>query len=286
MKHNPFKIGVVVDSFRLATPRENVLAAKEAGAEGIQIYGCSKTFAPEILDAGARRAFREFLETQELTLSALCGDIGNFMDPAKNPERIARFKTIVDLAQDLGTNVVTSHIGVVDASAQIRAALLDACRELAQYAASKNITVAIETGPETADVLRTFLDDLATPGIGVNLDPANLVMVCRDDPVAAVGKLAPYIVHTHAKDGRNLHRCDPRVVYGAFDAGAYPDIEKDLGAPFVELPLGEGDVAWQPYLKALDAIGYRGFLTIEREEGDDRIGDITRGVRFLRALEI
>ena len=110
-------------------------------------------------------------------------------------------------------------------------------------------------------------------------------MVCRDDPVAAVATLAPYIVHTHAKDGRNLRPCDPEQVYAAFTDGTYPDLEKALGgSPFVELPLGEGDVAWKPYLAALSAIGYDGFLTIEREEGEDRYGDIAKGVKFLRSL--
>lgn len=281
-----FKIGVVVDSFRLP-PREGVLAAKAVGAEGIQIYGGSKTFAPELLDAAARREFRKFLDEQGLVLSALCGDIGNFMDPASNPARVARSKTIVDLAVDLGTTVVTTHIGSVpeDAASPVYAMLQGVCRELGRYATSKGVSFAIETGPETARSLRNFLDSLGVPGVGVNLDPANLVMVCRDDPVAAVATLAPYIVHTHAKDGRNLRPCDPEQVYAAFTDGTYPDLEKALGgSPFVELPLGEGDVAWKPYLAALSAIGYDGFLTIEREEGEDRYGDIAKGVKFLRPL--
>ncbi|MGI5869677.1 MAG: sugar phosphate isomerase/epimerase family protein [Kiritimatiellia bacterium] len=281
-----FKIGVIVDSFRLP-PREGVLAAKAVGAEGIQIYGGSKTFAPELLDKTARRDFRKLLDDQDLVLSALCGDIGNFMDPAKNPERIARSKTIVDLAVDLGTTVVTTHIGSIpnDASSSIYKMLLDVCRDLGDYATAKGVSFAIETGPETARSLRDFLDTLGVPGVGVNLDPANLVMVCRDDPVAAVDTLAPYIVHTHAKDGRNLKPCNPEEVYAAFVDGTYPDLEKALGGvPFVELPLGEGDVDWKPYLAALAAIGYNGFLTIEREEGDDRYGDIAKGVEFLRSL--
>lgn len=280
-----FKIGVVVDSFRLPT-RESVLAAKAVGAEGIQIYGGLGTFTPENLDAAARQEFRKFLDEQGLVLSALCGDIGNFMNPAQNPARIARSKTIVDLAVDLGTTIVTTHIGSVpdDVSSPVYKMLQDVCRDLGGYAASKGVSFAIETGPETAQSLRAFLDSLGVPGIGVNLDPANLVMVCRDDPVAAVDTLAPYIVHTHAKDGRNIRPCDPEKVYAAFVDGSYPDLEKALGgAPFVELPLGEGDVPWDRYLAALAGIGYNGFLTIEREGGEDRYGDIAKGVKFLRS---
>jgi sugar phosphate isomerase/epimerase len=253
----------------------------------VQIYGCSKEVAPERLDAEARRALRSFIEDQGLVLSAVCGDIGNFMDPAKNPDRIGRAKRIVDMALDLGTPVVTTHIGTIpaDVSSPVYKTLQAACRELGRYASAQGATFAIETGPETAAVLGGFLDALDVKGMGVNLDPANLVMVCRDDPVAAVATLAPYIIHTHAKDGRNLKPCNPAEVYAAFDDCNYPDLEKLLGgAPFAELPLGEGDVPWKPYLDALSAVGYRGFLTLEREEGADRYGDIARGVQFLKSF--
>ncbi len=280
-----FKIGVVVDSFKLSL-HEGLRAAKAVGAEGVQIYACSPEVSPERLDANGRRELRAFIADQGLVLSAVCGDIGNFMDPAKNPERIRRAKTIVDMALDLGTPIVTTHIGSVpeNVNSPVYKILQDACCELGSYATAHGVSFAIETGPETAVVLGRFLDSLGVKGIGVNLDPANLVMVCQDDPVAAVTTLAPYIVHTHAKDGRNLKPCNPEEVYAAFDDGNYPDLEKLLGgAPFAELPLGEGDVQWGPYLDALSAIGYTGFLTIEREEGTDRYGDIAKGVQFLKS---
>ena len=74
------------------------------------------------------------------------------MDSAKNPERICRAKAIVDLAVDLGTQVVTTHIGTVpgDVTAPVYKILQDACRELGSYAIAHGVTFAIETGPETA----------------------------------------------------------------------------------------------------------------------------------------
>ena len=282
---NSFKIGVVVDSLKLGL-REGIRAAKALGAEGVQLYGCSPEVSPEHLNAEGRRELRSFIADHGLVLSAICGDIGNFMDPAKNPERIDRAKSIVDLARELGTSIVTTHIGTVpdDVHSPAYTTLQAACRELGHHATARGATFAIETGPETAAVLRNFLDSLDVQGIGVNLDPANLVMVCRDDPVAAVTTLAPYIVHTHAKDGRNLKPCNPKEVYAAFDDGKYPDLEKLFGGPpFVELPLGEGDVPWKPYLDALSAIGYHGFLTIEREEGANRYDDIATAVHLLKS---
>lgn len=113
--------------------------------------------------------------------------------------------------------------------------------------------------------------------MAVNLDPANFVMVTGDDPVQAVYTLRDYIVHTHAKDGRKLYDLDPEVIYRVVES------EPVTSPAFIELPLGEGDVAFEPYLKALADIGYRGFLTIEREVGDDPTRDIRAAVEFLKA---
>ena len=156
----------------------------------------------------------------------------------------------------------------------------DACGELAAYADSVGAHFAIETGPEPAKTLRGFLDSLNSRGVAVNLDPANLTMVCRDDAVAAVHTLKDYIVHTHAKDGRQLHDCDPEIVYGIKPRD--PSCVTDES--FIELPLGEGDVPFPAYLKALDEVGYRGFLTIEREVGENPAKDIATAVDFLKNI--
>ena len=137
---------------------------------------------------------------------------------------------------------------------------------------------AIETGPECAATLRSFLDSLHSTGVAVNLDPANFVMVTGDDPAAAVHTLKDYIVHTHAKDGIKLLERDPEIIYGL------RPIEEviEAGEAFREVPLDEGSVNWPEYLAALDAVGYRGFLTIEREVGENPAADIGKAVQFLR----
>ncbi len=273
----PFSIGVLLDGFRL--PVDAALdKAVEVGATGIQVYATNGSLAPENLVGEKRAEFRRKVADHGLTISALCGDIGRFDDPAIIPGRIERSKRIMDLAQDLGVNVVTTHIGVVPASpAHERYKIMqEACFELSRYADSLNAHFAIETGPEPANVLRRFLDDLHSTGVAVNLDPANLVMVTGDDPVQAVETLKDYIVHTHAKDGIKLHENDPEVVYGL--------VTNDVptGRGFKEVPLGEGSVDWPNYLRALDRIGYRGFLTIEREVGENPARDIGLAVQFLK----
>jgi len=157
--------------------------------------------------------------------------------------------------------------------------MLSACRELGKYASDKGITFAIETGPETATELACFLNDLDQSGIGVNFDPANLVMVTGDDPVRAVETLKRYIVHTHAKDGVKLAPSNAEDVYKSFAEGGINGI--DTCNLFKEVALGEGQVNWNGYINALKNIGYTGYLTIERETGSNPIVDIKKAVDFL-----
>ena len=282
---NPFGIGVLADSFRLPV-RDGIRKARELGAAGVQVYAVGGEIGPESLDVDGRTGFRRYCDELGLEISALCGDLGGhgFERASENPDKIERSKRIVDLAADLGVPVVTTHIGVVpsDPTTPVYRAIRDACRELGLYAEAKNITFAIETGPEPAVVLKQLLDDVGSHGIGVNFDPANLVMVTRDDPVQGVHTLGPYIVHTHAKDGRTLQACAPADVYGAFAEGGFAQLEARMGRLFEEVPLGEGAVPWPDYLDALRAVGYRGFLTIEREVGPDPAEDIRAAIDFLK----
>ena len=128
--------------------------------------------------------------------------------------------------------------------------------------------------------MKGFLDTLGSRGVSVNLDPANLVMVTGDDPVQAVYRLRNYIVHTHAKDGIKLLDRDPEIIYGIRNI---EDVISE-GEAFREVPLGQGNVPFPAYLAALEKIDYRGYLTIEREVGEDPVADITLAADFLKNL--
>ena len=274
-----FPIGVILDSFRVDIPTA-LKKAVEVGAQGIQVYSTYGEMSPENLVGQKRKDFLKMVKDNGLVISALCGDLGHgFGNAEKNPELIERSKRILDLAKELETNIVTTHIGVVpnDPEHERYKIMQEACFQLAQYADSLDAHFAIETGPEIAVTLKGFLDALHSTGVAVNLDPANLVMVTGDDSVQAVYTLKDYIVHTHAKDGRKLADRDSESIYGIVE-------DEPVTSPsFIELPLGEGDVPFEPYLKALDDIGFHGFLTIEREVGDDPIRDIRAAVDFLKA---
>ena len=273
-----FPIGVILESFRM----ERSAAIRQAaalGAQGIQMYATYGANAPESLTAADRRALLDEVKSNGLVFSALCGDLGRgFGNKELNPELIEKSKRILDLAKDLETDVVTTHIGVVpdDPTHDRYKMMQEACYELSRYADSLGAHFAIETGPETAVILKDFLDSLGSRGVAVNLDPANLRMVTGDDPVQAVYTLRDYIVHTHAKDGRQLQVIKPEQFYG----GTLPEELK--GVPlFEEVPLGTGQVDFPNYLKALEEIGFKGFLTIEREVGDNPAADIQTAVTFL-----
>lgn len=275
-----FSIGVMLESFRTDI-KTSLKKASALGVQGIQAYATTGQLSPDTMTKEKRREFLKMVKDNGLIISALCGDLGHgFGNAEMNPELLEKSKRILDLAKDLETNIVTTHIGVIpsDPSHPRYGIMQQACFELAQYADSLDAHFAIETGPETSATLKHFLDGLHSTGVAVNLDPANLVMVTKDDPVQAVYTLKDYIVHTHAKDGRQNFYKNPEVIYGL--------AEDDMLASesFTELPLGKGDVPFPEYLKALDDIGYRGFLTIEREVGEDPETDIKKAVEYLKAL--
>jgi len=274
-----FKIGVMSDSFLCDTVEEGLKRSAEVGATGVQMYAVSGRMAPENITKDDLKSIENSLEEYGLTVSALCGDLGGhgFERADDNKRKIEKSKRIIDLALTLGANAVTTHIGCIpnDKNSQTYEIMQKACQELAEYAYASGAFFAIETGPEPAVQLKEFLDTLTVKGVGVNYDPANLVMITGDDPVRGVYTLRDYIVHTHAKDGVRLMECNPEEVYCGIGG-------LNLDSYFKEVPLGQGHVDFDAYLKALEDIGYNGFLTIERECGENPFSDIQMAVGFLK----
>ncbi len=260
-----FKLGILIDCLKLPL-RDGVLKAAELGADGIQVYVTRGEMYPDNLSATGRKTFKRFVAGQGLEIAALCADfdwVKGFTDAEFNRINIPRIKKCIDLARDLETHIVTMHIGALpdDPTHPVYREVLRTATELAQYAEARGTVLLTETGPESPAGLRRFLDQVPSKGIGVNYDPANLVMCGPFDHIGGVEILKDAIHHTHAKDG---------VCLG--------------GGKWMELPLGKGAVVFPYYLAALAKAGYDGYLTIEREAGDDRLGDISRGAAFLRQI--
>lgn len=278
------QIGVLIPENSCNLP-EMLSNAAAWGAEGVQFYVRNPHYDLLRASADDLNKIRTLLNDLNLALPAICGELGGggVQVQAENPQKIREFCKVIDIARRLETPVVSAHIGVIPADEHnpVYPVMLEAVTAIGRYAAARNITIAIETGPEPPAVLRKFIEQ-TDGGVGVNLDPANLVMVQNIDAVSAVKELKDHIVHTHAKDGIHLQSCDPERVYRAFAEGGFARLVAETGELFREVPLGAGSVNFPAYLNALHEIGYTGFLTIEREAGNDISGNIRTAIEFLR----
>ena len=206
------KIGTIVELLKQPLD-EGITTAAEIGVQGIQLYAINSDHNLTEYTSTQLQKLKQRCDDCGLEISAVCGDLHGhgFRIAADNPQKIVMEKRIIDLTLALGSRIVTTHIGVIPADRNhiIYAALRNAMTELGEYAAARQAVIAIETGPEPASVLKQFLLDVGSTGVGVNLDPANLVMVLDVDPADAVATLGEHIVHTHVKDGIHYQKCDP-----------------------------------------------------------------------------
>jgi sugar phosphate isomerase/epimerase len=189
---------------------------------------------------------------------------GGFGDPATRAERIERFRWALDRTRALGLTNLMLHAGFLPESGDPdRKPLLDTLAKVSALAADKGVTVAFETGQETADLLRRTLDELRCPNLKVNFDPANMLLYDKGDPLRAVEILGPDIRSVHVKDANRP------TVPGAWGA---------------EVPLGQGQVNIRAFIQTLRKIGYRGPLCIEREVGSqqERLRDLASGILHVR----
>jgi sugar phosphate isomerase/epimerase len=291
-----FRIGTLADWFGKGIV-EGIRESRRCGADGVQLYAWNE-FDPRTVKPETVRAVRDTAGECGQEVTALCGELGGhgLEIAAGNPGKIDYLKRVVDLGLELGCRIVTTHIGIVPAGTDSEkySVMKKACTEIGAWAASRGAVVAIETGPEPVARLKAFVDDCngeavaggasaGGRGIGINYDPANLVMVTGDDEVKGVRIAGPSIVHTHAKDGRMNFFAGPDEVYSLFARGGIEIISK-VSTWFTETPLGQGTVRWLPYLGALKETGYDGYLTIEREVKENAAQDILAAVNFLKEL--
>jgi sugar phosphate isomerase/epimerase len=189
---------------------------------------------------------------------------GGFGDPALRGDRLARLQWGIDRTIELGLHSLTLHAGFLpDPKDPGRDTFLDTLAQAGRLAAARNVTLAFETGQETADRLRATLDELSSPNLKVNFDPANMLLYDMGDPIRAVEVLGPDIHSVHVKDARR------------------PSVAGHWGE---EVPLGQGEVNIGEFIAALKRNGFAGPLIVEREVGDQaaRLRDLAAGLAYLR----
>ncbi len=189
---------------------------------------------------------------------------GGFGNPATRPERLKRFQWALNRTRALGLSDLMLHAGFLPEPGDAdRKPFLDTLGKVSELAREKDVTIAFETGQETADLLRLTLNDLGCSNLKVNFDPANMLLYDKGDPIRAVEILGPDIRSVHVKDANR-----PTT------PGAWGE----------EVPLGKGQANIRQFIKTLKKVGYRGPLCIEREVGNQqqRLADIDHGIRFLQ----
>jgi sugar phosphate isomerase/epimerase len=189
---------------------------------------------------------------------------GGFGNPATRAERLERFEWALQRTRALGLTDLMLHAGFLpEPGDPDRKPFLDTLAKVSELARLRGVTVAFETGQETADLLRRTLDELTCPNLKVNFDPANMLLYDKGDPLRAVEILGPDIRSVHVKDAKR------------------PTTPGTWGE---EVPLGEGQVNIRQFVKTLQKAGYRGPLCIEREVGnqEERIADVAHGIQYLK----
>jgi sugar phosphate isomerase/epimerase len=174
-------------------------------------------------------------------------------------------QAVADLAARLGLRLVTFHAGFLphEASDPAFATLLARIEKIAACFDRHGIALGFETGQESADTLAAFLRQLNRPSVGVNFDPANMILYDKGDPIEALSILGPWLKQCHLKDARRTRK-----------TGTWGE----------EVAVGTGEVDWPAFLRTLDTLGYRGDLCIEREAGEQRAADIRTARLHLESL--
>lgn len=169
------------------------------------------------------------------------------------------------LLRELGLSLVTFHAGFLphDPADALRRTMMSRIRAIHDVFAEAAIDVALETGQESAGTLRELLEELALPHLGVNFDPANMILYGMGDPVEALATLAPWVKQIHLKDA------------------VASEAPGQWGA---EVPIGTGRVDWPAFFGSVRENAVAVDFCIEREAGESRIADVRAGHEYLRSI--
>jgi sugar phosphate isomerase/epimerase len=166
------------------------------------------------------------------------------------------------VAKELGIDLLSTHVGFVPMSSDPNyRVMVDRVGEIAAEFERLDVTLLMETGQESASELLQFMNDLPARNVGVNFDPANMILYGAGDPIEAIGTLGRHIRHVHVKDATGSGH--PGTQWGE------------------EVAFGSGQVPPREFLDALKEAGYAGPLVIEREAGDDRMADVREAIEAL-----
>ncbi len=190
--------------------------------------------------------------------------------PETRAARTREMKEIADFARLLGVDVAALHLGFIphDPADPLYVEVVAVTRDIADHCKANRQRFHLETGQESADALLRFIAEVDRDNLFINFDPANMILYGSGEPIEALRKVGKFVRSVHCKDGKWAAK--PGEQWGA------------------EVPLGEGDVGMENFLRTLDEIGYDGPLTIEREipqEPARQKEEIGQGMALLNELK-
>lgn len=187
---------------------------------------------------------------------------GGVVPDATWPQTWKNVQADAAVAAKFNLKLVTFHAGFLphEESDPSFAKLVGRIRQIADLFAVQGMSIALETGQEAPPTMAAFLKKLERKNVGVNLDPANLILYDKGDPVEAVKVLGPWVRQVHVKDAVKT---------------------KTPGTWGEEVPVGTGQVNWKAFFQGLEAANFAGNLCIEREAGKQRVADIKAARQFV-----
>ncbi|MDR0531749.1 MAG: AMP-binding protein [Oscillospiraceae bacterium] len=210
--------------------------AKDFGFHGLELRAFEETPATELLSALGK------LKTGRLEIS--CVSTGSSLQYPRTRERALReARQAIRLAEQLGSGYVRI---LADRTAAPEDPvdeedIREAVRELLPSAEAANVTLLIETNGVFADSARlaNLLGSFASDRVGALWDLHHPYRHMGESPAQTVANLGAYIKYVHCKDS---------VVEG--------------GGVVYKL-MGEGDLPFEQFFRALRSINYDGYISLE-----------------------
>jgi len=255
------RVGVQLASLRLPL-KQGLLTAARMGAEAVEIDGRNEVKADELSRTGVRQV-RKMLEDLNLRVSAVTYRTRRGYQVQDDLERrVSATQQALKMAYELGTNVVVNHIGrVPEKGTPAWTIMVEALTDIGRYGQRVGATLAAETGTESGEELAGLIAALPPASLGVDLNPASLI-INGHSPRDAAKALAQHVLHVHATDGTR-------------------DLAHGRG---IEVQLGRGLAEFPELLGLLEEHHYRGFITIERRQGENAASEIADAVKYLKSL--
>ncbi len=259
---NSLRIAVAASCLNLPL-REILPAAAEIGAQGLQ-FDARNDLRPDELSETGRRQFLKVMAESNLAVSSLSFASRRSLHNLEDLDRrIAAIKTAMQFAAHLGTQVLTLRAGRIPSDPESIGylTLRDVMNDIVRHGNHIGVVAALTPCGDSPAELSRLLNDITTGPVGIDFDPAGLV-ITGHSPVKAVRELHQWVFHIQARDGL-----------------------QDVDGSGIEVPLGRGELDWQEFIATLDEINYRGWITATRTTGEDRAGDVARAIKYLRSLK-